>query len=930
MFNTLKRELRLVEVLEYITGVTYKLTGENTWIPEDDVCPSCDHKNCFRVKDEGINEESFAHCFSESLTWDVISMVATLKEVSNMDAAKLLAKHYNITLPHDYSPLQEVLNLAANYYHELIYSSGPYAELNGLTPLEYQKQVRRHTDESILKFGIGWSDGNLIKYLESVGVSEEIIKESGLASKKGTDFFPSKVFMYPHLVRGRTSHFTFKDTLKQKAFQLPNRYKLNGHSYYNSDSINHPGPVAVCEGENDCISIVEAGWASGVICCNGSISKEQLDWLVTNLKDRDIVTFFDNDPAGNGYREKTDKLRRSFKSLTHACVSGQVKDIDEYLKKGGDLSALLESAKQASQSSSIEVEDNSSEEISPIVIKNGCYHKVVYKDGNESLRQLTNFTMELLNIYIRSAEHSIEREREIRITSQDGAKSKPFIISSDSKTSLKSFKTLIANAIDASFYGTEADLNSVWEKVYSMSTGKVVYLINQVGRIETSDFTGWLFKDCFITDHGSIYEPDNTGVMWIAGSTTGIKPVSLISGGAANISQAGVPSIKSPLTQEERKEFTKNILKTLSDNLGDMGEALTILGWCWATVHSKTIFDKFGFFPHLQFWGTSGKGKSWLIKMFLDIFNMDGIGYSGINGLNSGVAFSRKLAYYTSLPMCIDEIRNDELTGDWYGSFREWYNRSGRAIGTKEGSGIRVFDINSTIIFGGEDQFTDPATRSRCISLRVRKNNREMVRSFKVLEEHRNDMNAIGYEWILGYSSIDKSKLIEEFLIFERFLKKNNVESRQARNWATVGIFANRLCKEYFPEYNYMEFLIKVTAINQEEQREDSTLLQFWRSIEGIQSMERPLITSDHIKREGDDLYIWYAEIYRLFEKDGNHANKQKFSKNAILAALREEEYFKGEARVSMGMAGNTRRCIVLDIPKSNEAIQTIAGFLDK
>ena len=90
-------------------------------------------------------------------------------------------------------------------------------------------------------------------------MSEEIILATGLLSKKGTDFLPSKVFIYPHKVRGRVSHFTFKDPLKQKEYQLPNRYKLNGHSFYNSDSISNNTPVIIVEGENDLISVKEAG-----------------------------------------------------------------------------------------------------------------------------------------------------------------------------------------------------------------------------------------------------------------------------------------------------------------------------------------------------------------------------------------------------------------------------------------------------------------------------------------------------------------------------------------------------------------------------------------------------------------------------------------------------------------------------------------------
>ena len=79
-------------------------------------------------------------------------------------------------------------------------------------------------------------------------------------------------------------------------------------------------------------------------------------------------------------------------------------------------------------------------------------------------------------------------------------------------------------------------------------------------------------------------EPDETGAIWITSNTVGIKPISIISGGAANTSQVRVPSLKSDLPQDERKAMIKAVIDALTANLGDRGEALTILGWCWATI----------------------------------------------------------------------------------------------------------------------------------------------------------------------------------------------------------------------------------------------------------------------------------------------------------------------------------------------------------
>ena len=626
------------------------------------------------------------------------------------------------------------------------------------------------------------------------------------------------------------------------------------------------------------------------------------------------------------------KLKKNFKSLTQVKVTGGVKDIDEYLKKGGDLGALLESARQSqateNNNSSVEVQsDVEGGEASPIVVKDGCYHKVVYKDGNESLRLLTNFTIELLNIY----KHGPETKREVVLVMRNGRRSNPFFVSSDDKVSLKAFKVLAANAMDASIYGTETDLTAIWEKVFSMSSDRTVYLVEQVGRVERIGFidalTGWLFRDCFITDSGLNYYPDETGVMWVT-DLIGVKPISLTMSEDPSIDQLGIPSIMSPLDQDERRKMTNEILHALAANIGDMGEALTIMGWCWATIHSKVLFEHMRFFPHLQFWGTHGGGKTYLTKMFLDIFNMGEAGYSAVNGLNSGVAFSRKMAYYTSLPMCVDEIRNDQMTSDWYGSFRSWYDRAGRSVGTKEGFGVKVSPVRSTTIFGGEDQFSDAATRSRCIPVRIRKNNRETVKSFKTMEQYRGDINAIGYEWILGFKNIKKKELIEEFTTFEKYLKKAGTESRQARNWAAVAIFATRLAKEYCPDYDYMGRLVSVAAVDQEKQTDDNVVNQFWEIVEGMQIAERSLITSDHLKRIGTELFIYFPEIFRLVEKE-NGRTKGGFSKNALLEAMREEKYFLRTDRVAFGMSESYHRCLVVDITKCGDSLQSIAKFLD-
>lgn len=919
MFALLREKLDIVEVAEMLTEKVFKAIGDATFAPEDRECPFCGHKDCFRIKQDGA--DSFYKCFSCDVTGDVTTMVATLKGISNVEAAKLLAKQFKIQLPMDYSPVQEAFNLAAEYYHTCLLESGPCAELSGLTPMEYQLQQRRHTTEALTIFNVGWSDGKVVEYLDSLGVSKEIITESGLVNKKGGDFLPAKAFIYPHMVRGRVSHFTFKDPLKQKEYQLPNKHKLNGHSFYNSDSIKKEGPVIVVEGENDTISTQEAGWGSGIVCCNGSISASQLEWLGLHLANRDVITIFDVDPAGDKYREKVGKLKKSFKTLTQIKLTGGVKDIDEYLKHGGDLAAALENNKDepaAESESEIEVD---SENGVNILEKQGAYYKIRYKDGNEFHIKLSNFTINLRNIFIRGT----EREREIVVKREDGRESTPLMIPSEAKVSLKPFKTLVANAIDASFYGKEEDMVAVWEHVYRNSKETVVHLPEMIGRVD--EFKGWLFGDLFVTDTGGQYEPDENGVIWIQNHSIGIRAQSMETGARSGNDLAGVPIMKSPLDEEEIDALLGGMLTRLAENLGKPGDALNILGWAWASVYSDEIFKAIRHFPFLYFWGRGGQGKTAISKWILSLFDMEEPGWTPFPQLNSGVSFSRKLSYYSSLPMVVDELRIDRSVQDMYGTFRAWYNRGGRTVSSKEGFGVRTQPVRSTILFCGEDQFLDQSTRERCVHVRISKHGRELVNSYKWIDDRKRDLPSIGYYWISKSSEIKVQTLLKDIRALDNVLRQNGISSRSSLNLAIIAYFANKLCERYMPNFNYLQYLFDSAREDVDRQQEDDTNNEFWSVVEGLQSEERAKINSDHLRRDGSKLYVWFAEIFRIVQREGR--NTDSFSKRAILESIREEDYFLTEERAPMGMSETIRRVIVLDLEHAPEVVHNIANCLN-
>lgn len=925
MFSTVKEQLDLVEVAEDLLQVPFKKCGDTNWEPENATCPHCGHKDCYRIKKDGT--DSFYKCFSCDERGDVITMVQKLvktesgEEMTSKEAAKWLAKKYNIKLPRDYSPVQEAMDLAANYYHQCFLEAGACAELGGMTPVQYQKEKRHHSDDSFQQFQVGWSDGKLADFLESMGVAPEIIQQSGLINKASKDFLPAKAFIYPHRVKGRVSHFTFKDPLKQKEWQLPNKAKLNGHCFYNSDSLRRVGPVIVVEGENDCISVQEASWTGPILCCNGSISQTQLEWMGLNLQDRDVITIFDTDAAGDKYRTKVGNVK-GFKSLHQVKLGNGLKDIDEYLKGGGDLAGALESVVQngagSQESGGVEVEGDAQQ--SPILEFKGAYYKTkLNKDGDPYKIKLTNFTIKLLNIFIRGS----AREREIVIVREDGKSSDPLMIPSEAKVSLKPFKTLVANAIDASFYGKEEDMTAIWEHVYRTSKEVIVHLPECVGYVK--EFKGWLFGDGFVSDTGSVYKPDENGVIWVQNKTIGLRAQTIETNGGGD-DQAGVPKLMTEMSSDERETLIGSVLEQLAQNLGQAGAAVNIMAWAWASVYSEKLYSSFGHFPFIYQWGTGGRGKTTIQKWVLAFYDMDQHGWTPANQLNSGVSFSRKLSYYSSLPMCVDEVKLEKPIQDMYGTFRSWYNRGGRTVAA-DGTGIKTQAVRSSIMFGGEDQFADPSTRQRCIHVRIPKSGREDKESYRWIDGRRRDLPAIGYHWILDSTRSSWTDVVSEVKRLDTVLREGGISSRTSLNWAMIAYFGLKLCKQYMPEFNYMEYMFSAAKEDVERQAEDNTLTEFWNVVEGLQAAgESPKINSTHLRRDGDKLHVWFAEVFRIVQKE--EIRKDAFSKRAVMESLREEEYFMEEARQNLGMNEAQRRVFTLDLTRAPEVVQQIAATL--
>ena len=969
MFNSVKSRVSILEVMSKDLGLELSSCGDNTYKIEDERnnggCPFCGHNDCFKIKcDEEDLASSLYHCFSCEAGGSVIDWTAHHHKISVKEAADKLAKEYNVPLPKDYSPMQELFDLAASYYHQGLMEvcNVPQASLRDLTPKDYQTSIRNHTEESLKKFKIGYSDGGLVEFLESVGFTPELIEESGLRSKKtGRDFLPSNVFIYPHFVKGRVSHFTFKDVSKKLAYQLANKHTLNGIEFYNQDSVQGKNTVFIVEGENDVISMDENcdDEVYGIIGTIGQISKDQLNWIRNNLQGKNVVTLFDPDDAGDKYRVKVESLKSNFASLTQVRPPMD-KDIDDHLRNGVSLQEILDNnvvkvsllkdkepgkyeppvelsipgVNKPAVISNADSEEDTELDVTQegtVFEKGGRYFRTKYKEGIPSFVPISNFTLQLSNVYITDDN---DRMREIVVTRMDGVKSEPVIFNSETKVNIRNFRVAIAKAADANFIGTDQDLVAMWDCVYATGRETMVRSLRVAGRNE--NIKGWVFRNKFISDNGAVTDPDENGIFWPHGNFSGIKAESINRVSINSKEQSGIPDLYTENTPEEREELLQGFINNLAKNLGDPGTALLMVSWMNAVAYSNTLFIHNHGFPFLFIGGTNGKGKGTIGGWLMELYNMHGLGKTTVSQLKSGVGFSRKAEYYGSLPLWIDEIRQDSMAEDFSSAFRAYYDRESRHMGARDGFGVKTQEIRSCHMFSGEDTFQDPATAERCVYVRILGTNREFRDSYQWMDHHKDKFSSIGYKWILESVNEDHKEMLKEAEIIEKeIMKHSGCSPRKGKMWSTIGVFAMRLATRYMPGFDMMSHLFKVAKDDHDTQVSETTISRFWDSLESLTGRgDFSPIGNDHVMVEGspgDGVYpdgvvhIWWAYVFKEVNRD--NGNRNSFSKHALLSALREAPYFLSDKRkICMGSDGIRRTVVTLDLSKCPDSIKNICN----
>lgn len=331
--NTLKETIKAIN--EAISNDLEGAYKEYLGLDVEDVGSNCrinpcpvdkEHNDCFTL----TPGEVVYHCFSCGAKGTHVQLFLRLTGKPERELLESLCKRYSIFLPkidEMQVKTQQIRGIAADFYHQQL--------LENVEALNHQTAVRKHKIELLKELRVGFSSGyeQLRKELLLKGFTNEEIKESLV-------WIPEGIFVYPY-VDPETGFIRFnckpmvKSDENKKGFSHPEKILLYFPGFSNES-------VIVCEGENDLISLVEAG-ADSVVATGGRPNDIQLKELERFKR---VYLAFDNDSAGEEFTAIVNN------SLPHIPVfrmeySEDFKDPDEYLKNSHNLKtiqALLDKA----------------------------------------------------------------------------------------------------------------------------------------------------------------------------------------------------------------------------------------------------------------------------------------------------------------------------------------------------------------------------------------------------------------------------------------------------------------------------------------------------------------------------------------------------------------------------------------------------------
>lgn len=809
-----------------------------------------------------------------------------------------------------------------------------------LTPehREELKTKRGFSDETIAanKF---FSGGKHLLSIEQELVSSfarEALMESGVCVDDGKGICLTPILFEPRII------IPYLDKKNECYLLRPHKLGLKNVPVhvYQEKNINNRA-VILTEGEFKAVAGCQMGIASIAIPGISSFSDKHFDKLEKMLSEahvKDICIIFDNEVKDDPqikerYKENPEHRYDTqyyayymARTLTKAGFITRIKVLPEAWMRNGkvDIDGALAQGKTRDDILSLPSYDAGdylktfSKDVQSIInrkiARRYCKENIRVEFGRyvatrkvgkiEIPEVISNFTIRILATR-ETPEGTI---REATLISDTGEHSPSFSLESAPMSDAGIFRTFCLSRGNFIWRGKTEDLLHLWEPMFLESDGRHIIEPDHIGWIESEKM--WLFGNIALPAEGHEMRPDGNHTFWT--DRKGIKPIALgVTSGRQVISE-GIPY----LAMESSAPSIAEIHKKLGDTIGVNYSAMA-LGWVTSVPWMEEVFELYGCFPFLFITGRRGSGKSTIAEWLTNMFGLENSGKMASD--TTAVGLQRYLAYYSCLPVFVDEYRNTKQITMKNGMLRNVYNRQSAGKGIKADFGIREAKIRGTLIIAGEELPEDNALLTRCLAIRVSDVERP-ENHFNWFMKHRSQLSS----HIL--TTIRKKKTSTPTFInvlneSKLHFVSQGMDDRSAINYAVV-------VAGYFIAFgNSPDFGTWITneAIAQKQEYEQEQAVDvFFDDLLFLKSAKK--LEEGFVDYEDGKIYLYYHGLYNLwsaeyFKVRGEHG----FKASAIRGYMKDEPGFlHTSVDHRMPPTGANRSCLVFDHDTAPKQLQQL------
>ena len=540
----------------------------------------------------------------------------------------------------------------------------------------------------------------------------------------------------------------------------------------------------------------------------------------------------------------------------------------------------------------------------PVEVIGNCFFIKIAKPGKngekaeEILKRMMNCSLRIQNIYEEVGTETIGVRRDLVITDEYGIESKPVQMSPSAMSGKNGLLTWLMSQGNYLYYGGEQEMLHIWDYVFANDEGNIVYLMNRCGYIRETRF--YLFKNVLIKDHQPVY-PDENGIFWV--DDVGYKANRL----------SDDETIPSMVT--EGSFDVEKFLTLLGDtvDIRNRGQGKAMFAWILAVMFLEDIEDKYKLFPILFLYGNRGSGKTTIMRWLTSFFGQGEATKS--LAASSPVGVSRLLSYYASLPLVVDDWRDDLASKKYVTLFLGVYNRQVGAKGIKEKFGLQQTDIRAALSVMGEEMISDNGLATRCTNFYV-----PMERRRECLEEVEaiiGNASKFTFDVLTQRYAALKPKVLAKISDAIQFLREKLPQAEQRliiNHGILMGTFNAVMDRNDAELKNY--FLGKVTA-GQHEISSGDKMHRF--AEEFLFGVSENLLSRRHYKFEGTKILLWVKGICDVMNK---FYNRTTDSSSILIKHMSQQPYFVGSFRAVLSGHGGLVPSVKLDLEKMTIAMR--------